>query len=150
MPGLPVKPRKVAAGALGLTAKGLEIGALVAKLVAQRLGSTDGQSRGGTRGDEGPGPVRVAETRLAPPPAERREAGEVLQAPTEPVPLVDAHARTFETHAEELADKPAADVIRAARDLSTDELRALYEYEQGHKKRKTVLQEIEAQLAPVG
>ncbi|HWH31654.1 MAG TPA: hypothetical protein VNU01_03180, partial [Egibacteraceae bacterium] len=103
-----------------------------------------------TRGDEGPGPVRVAETRLTPPPPARRQAGEVLQAPTEPVPLVDTHARTFETHAEELADKPAADVIRAARDLSTDELRALYEYEQGHKKRKTVLQEIEAQLAPVG
>jgi hypothetical protein len=124
MPALPLSPRKAAALALGVASKGMELGAFAAKLAAQRLGQPQtGPDGGRPRGDE---------------------------APADPVPMVDPHARTYETHAAELADKPAAQLIRAIRDLSTDELRSLYEHEQANKKRKSVLREIENQLAPVG
>lgn len=157
MPRLPLSPRKTAALLLGAASKGMELGALAAKLAAQRLGQSAETARpgtkppsGGPRGDEGPGPLHVAETRLTPPAAQDMEAGRVSAPPTDPVPMVDPHARTYETHAAELADRPAAQLIRAIRDLSTDELRGLYEHEQANKKRKSVLKEIENQLAPVG
>jgi hypothetical protein len=151
MPSLALIPRKTAAVALGLAARGMELGAFAAKLAAQRLGQAqDMPGSGPPRGDEGPGPLRVAEARLHPPAEERGEAGRVSAPPTDPVAMVDPHARTYETHAAELADKPAAQLIRAIRDLSTDELRGLYEHEQANKKRKSVLKEIENQLAPIG
>ena len=73
---------------------------------------------------------------------------EVDLTPTEPVPGVEEHARTYDTHVEELADKPAAAVISAVEHLSTDELERLYSHEQRNKKRKTVLAAIERSLAP--
>lgn len=171
MPSLPVNPRKVIAGSLSLTAKGLQIGAFAARAVAEKLGqqadgaapareaSQEPQGRVGGNGSPGDGagvgrprrqPAPVAEIRLDAPPAEEMERGAVLQAPTEPVPLVEQHVRTFETHTAELAAKGAADVINAIATLSTDDLRLLYEHEQANKKRKTVLKAIEAQLTPVG
>ena len=173
MPSLPVNPRKLIAGSLGLAAKGLQIGAFAARAVAEKLGqqaeddgaapareaSQEPQGRVGGNGSPGAGagvgrprrqPAPVAEIRLDAPPAEEMERGTVLQAPTEPVPMVDQHVRTFETHAAELAAKSAGDVIDAIATLSTDDLRLLYEHEQANKKRKTVLKAIEAQLTPVG
>lgn len=64
-------------------------------------------------------------------------------------PVGDAGTtRTSESHTEELAGQPAASVIRAIRDLSTDELGRLYEYEQAHRARKSVLAAIERATAP--
>lgn len=150
MPALPLSPRKAAAVALGVASKGMELGAFAAKLAAQRLGQAPtGPGGSRPRGDEGPGPLRVAETRLTPPAEEETERGRASAPPADPVAMVDAHARTYETHAAELADKSAAQLIVAIRDLSTDELRGLYEHEQVNKKRKSVLKEIENQLAPI-
>ena len=157
MPSLPVNPRKVVAGTLGLAAKGLQIGAFAARAVAEKLNQDTDRSGGAPRRPDGTGvgrprrqPAPVAEVRLDAPPAREMEQGAVLQAPTEPVPMVDQHRRTFETHAAELAERSAGDVINAVASLSTDDLRLLYEHEQANKKRKTVLKAIEAQLAPVG
>lgn len=157
MPSLPVNPRKVVAGTLGLAAKGLQIGAFAARAVAEKLGQdADGADRQAPQRPQGTGvgrprrPAPVAEIRLDAPPAEDMEQGAVLQAPTEPVPMVEQHVRTFETHAAELAERSAGDVINAVATLSTDDLRLLYEHEQANKKRKTVLKAIEAQLTPVG
>lgn len=150
MPSLAILPRRTAAVALGLAARGMELGAFAAKLAAQRLGQSQAPPGGQRpRGDEGPGPLHVAETRLHPPADEPRQPGRVSAPPADPVAMVDPHARTYETHAAELADKPAAQLVRAIRDLSTDELRGLYEHEQANKKRKSVLKEIENQLAPI-
>lgn len=160
MPSLPVNPRKLVAGGLGLAAKGLQIGAFAARAIAEKLGQEaerDGTPRQDTQSRDGGGvgrprrqPAPVAEVRLTPPPAEEMARGAVLQAPTEPVPMVDQHVRTFETHTAELAAKSAGDVIDAIATMSTDDLRLLYEHEQGNKRRKTVLKAIEAQLTPVG
>lgn len=150
MPSLSMIPRKAAVVALGLAAKGMELGALAAKLAAQHVSQSAVTDGGRPQGDEGPGPLHVAETRLHPPTGERHEPRRVSAPPSDPVAMVDPHARTYETHAAELADKPAAQLIRAIRDLSTDELRGLYEHEQANKQRKSVLKEIENQLAPVG
>lgn len=78
-------------------------------------------------------------------PAER---GAVSAPPTETVPDVAAHARSPETHTEGIASRPASEVVSAVGDLSTDELRRLYEHETATKKRKTVLAAIERALAP--
>lgn len=158
MPSLPVNPRKVIAGTLNLAAKGLQIGAFAARAVAEKLGQdADGRGQQAPQRPEGTGvgrprrePAPVARIRPTPPPAEDMEQGAVLQAPTAPVPMVEQHVRTFETHAAELAAKSAGDVINAIATLSTDDLRLLYEHEQGDKKRKSVLKAIEAQLTPVG
>lgn len=76
----------------------------------------------------------------------------VQEPPSVAVPYEDspAHVRVPETHVDELAAKPAADVIKAVDRLSTDELSRLYEHEQTHKKRKTVLAAIEEALSPTG
>lgn len=157
------KSRTVAAGALGLVSRGMALGSLITRAVADRLrgdrlrGDGDGRivapigeelAPRPARGDEGPGPVRLAEARLHPPAEEEMQAGAVLQPPTEPVPEVETHARTHETHLEELTDLNASELVRRIRDLSTDELRRLWEHESANKKRKTVLQAIEAQAAP--
>lgn len=146
--------RTAAAGALGLASKGMELGAFATRMLARKLAADGGRRpappSGRARGDEGPGPLRVAEARLSPPEPERREAGRVSAPPSDPVPLVDQHVRTYETHVEELAARSAGDVINEVTKLSTDELRALWEHESANKKRKTVLQAIEAQLVPTG
>jgi hypothetical protein len=74
--------------------------------------------------------------------------GQVKPPPQEPVaapgePEASGHARTSMTHAAELADRPAAEVIAAVNDLSTDELRLLLEHEESHKRRKSVIDAIE-------
>ena len=107
---------------------------------------------GTLRADAGPGPVAVATPFQAPGAAEDQggsaTTGRTEEPPTEPVTGVDEHARTYETHVEELAAKPAADVISAVEHLSTDELERLYSHEQANKKRKTVIAAIEASLSP--
>ena len=65
-----------------------------------------------------------------------------------PEVTAEVHARKPETHAAELAGKPASDLIRLIDGLSTDELRLLYEHEQSNKRRKTVLAAIERALSP--
>ena len=74
--------------------------------------------------------------------------GRVIEPP--PTPLLDEtpHVRTSESHIEELAAKPAAQVVAAVADLSTDELRLLTEYEMAHKNRRTVMAAIEKAAAP--
>ena len=74
--------------------------------------------------------------------------GRVVEPP--PTPLLDEtpHVRTSESHIEELASKPAAQVVAAVADLSTDELRLLTEYEMAHKNRRTVMAAIEKAAAP--
>ena len=76
------------------------------------------------------------------------EIGRVVEP--DPTPLLDEtpHVRTYESHIEELADKPAGQVVQAVTGLSTDELRLLTEYEMAHKNRRTVLGAIEKALAP--
>jgi hypothetical protein len=76
------------------------------------------------------------------------ERGRVVEPP--PTPLLDErpHVRTSESHIEDLAAKPANQVVAAVRDLSTDELRLLTEYELAHRNRKTVMSAIERALAP--
>lgn len=157
MPGLPLTPRKLVAGSLGLAAKGLQVGALAARVVAERLGQSDGDGGVATPPSSSPAPAarearpsEVSTIRTAPPEPADLRPGRVSAPPVEPVPMVDQHARTYETHAAELADTPAAQLVRKVRELSTDELRALYEHEQANKKRKSVLKEIEAQLTPAG
>ncbi|HVM20468.1 MAG TPA: hypothetical protein VM307_10950 [Egibacteraceae bacterium] len=76
------------------------------------------------------------------------EVGRVSQPP--PTPLLDEtpRVRTSATHIEDLANKPASEVVSAVSGLSTDELRLLTEYEMDHRNRKTVLQAIEKALVP--
>ena len=74
--------------------------------------------------------------------------GRVVDAPGTPLLDEHPHLRRSESHVEELATQPVADVIRAIDDLSTDELRQLTEYETSHRNRKRVLQAIERALAP--
>lgn len=69
-------------------------------------------------------------------------------APTVPAPEGPTHQRTYESHVEAVADGTAAEVTAQVPSLSTEELGRLYEHEQAHKKRKTVLTAIEAALAP--
>lgn len=76
------------------------------------------------------------------------EVGRIVEPP--PTPLLDEtpHVRTSESHIEELAAKPAAQVTAAVANLSTDELRLLTEYEMAHKNRRTVMAAIERAAAP--
>lgn len=74
--------------------------------------------------------------------------GRVMEPAATPMLDEHPHVRTSESHVEELATRPVADVIRAIDGLSTDELRQLTEYETSHRNRKRVLQAIERALAP--
>lgn len=74
--------------------------------------------------------------------------GRVVEAPETPLLDESPHVRRAESHVEELATRPVAEVIRAIDDLSTDELRQLTEYETSHRNRRRVLQAIERALAP--
>lgn len=96
------------------------------------------------------------------PPRDARSTADVVEAVEEqrpergrtvepdPTPVLDEtpHVRTSESHIEELAAKPAAQVIDAVADLSTDELRLLTEFEMAHKNRVTVLAAIEKAFDP--
>lgn len=76
------------------------------------------------------------------------ERGRIVEPPATPLLDETPHVRTSETHIEELAAKPAAQVVAAVADLSTDELRLLTEYELAHKKRRTVMAAIEKAATP--
>jgi hypothetical protein len=56
--------------------------------------------------------------------------------------------RRPDSHTAELAEQTVADIVERIPSLSTSELEALYEYEQAHRNRKTVLTTIERSLAP--
>lgn len=86
-------------------------------------------------------------------PARAATPGRVRPGPSdEPAqtPVLDEtpHVRTSESHIEELAAKPASQVIAAVSGMSTDELSWLTEYEMQHRNRRTVLAAIERALTP--
>ena len=172
---IPSKLRTVSAAALSTSARALSLSSHLLEGLSgllrpdEQAAQDQDTAGGGGPTAEGPGPVptsgsavvadevpedgwagdyeAVGEAWAA---GEVGVVGDVEAPPTEPVAGVDEHARTSETHVEELADKPAAQVISAVEELSTDELERLYRHEQGHKQRKTVLAAIERSLAPRG
>jgi hypothetical protein len=93
------------------------------------------------------GKEAVADPEETLPPVADRDP-EATAPPTVPAPEGPDRARTYETHVEELADKTASEIAAEVPELSTDELRRLYEHEEANKKRKTVLQAVERALAP--
>lgn len=159
--------RKVAADGLRMAAAALAVTSRVVEQGAELLRGGDGDDRTAAEPmpwdrpaprapfDEPPahddtppgplGPVDVDEEREQP-----DAAGAVEQPPVAPQPVLDddARVRSPDTHAAELAARPAAEVVAAVEDLSTDELRALYEEESSGKKRKTVLTAVEQALSP--
>lgn len=95
-------------------------------------------------------------------PAVRPEPATVTTLPTPtPPPVVDPVVQELdvvledggrvsapESHIAEVAGRPAAAVVRAIADMSTDELEALIEYEAEHRNRKSVLAAIARAVAP--
>ena len=78
-------------------------------------------------------------------PAPSPDAQETAAAePPEP----DPDQRSRENRIAKLASRPVSVVVAAMNNLSTDELRLLYEYESSHKARKTVLAAIERAQRP--
>jgi hypothetical protein len=133
--------------AMSITAKVLSVAAEVTTAVARRARPGRTPQATSARVEQQPAaPESVSPEQLADPLPETEAT--VSPPPTEPVPNGPSHVRTAETHAEELARKPASEVIEAIAGLSTDELGRLYEHEAGHKKRKTVLKAIEQALTP--
>lgn len=130
----------------------LSAGATLTDLAARALRPTP---------EAGPEPEPEAEPEAEAGPEAEPEAEAEAGPPEPPLSVLDvdvpetgpgeeSHRRTSESHTEELAQRPAAQVIRAIRDLSTDELEALYDYETSHRNRKSVLAAIERALAPPG
>lgn len=140
--------RWAAAMGLSAVAKSLAAGARLTEEVAKRVrgdGERGDSADGAVREPAGPDRHRERDGRGEPPqPSDLA----VTEPPTEPVPDVPMHARTHETHAEELAARTAAEVIAAVPQLSTDELGRLYEQELATKRRKTVLEAIERSADP--
>lgn len=146
--------------ALSGAAKGLNLASKLLEATSKNMrpGTLDGTDRQPRE----PAPVEQApvEEAITPPAGSdlAQTAAEVTQDVPEigrvvepdPTPLLDEtpHLRTYESHIEELADKPAGQVVQAVSGLSTDELRLLTEYEMAHKNRRTVLGAIEKALAP--
>lgn len=109
-----------------------------------------------------PAPIQAAPTLVSPvetagstDPADLVVPAEVTSPTAEPAPgpadldpVPGGVGRTFESQTAALAAKPAGEVVRAVRGMSTDELEALLDYEMSHRKRKTVLGAIERELAP--
>lgn len=89
---------------------------------------------------------------VTPPPARGRapsagERGATRTPPTVDVPDGPDHERAPESHVAALADGTADEVAERVPGLSTDELRALQEYEKAHRNRQTVLEAIERSAA---
>lgn len=128
--------RSAASTALAVAAKAMAVGSRavdrVAGLVRPEAASPDGGGRGRPEPTPSPDPAR----------------GAVRTPPTEHVPQVPTHTRTYETHVEELAAGTAAEVLAVIPELSTDELGRLYEHELANKKRKTVLASVERATDP--
>ena len=139
--------------ALGVSAQGLSLVSKVLETTAKTL-----------RPDaphEAQAPIRRAPEPASPPSppvgteavisgvaADVPQRGRVVEPPATPLLDETPHVRTSESHIEELAAKPAAQVTAAVAGLSTDELRLLTEYEMAHKNRRTVMTAIERALAP--
>lgn len=110
---------------------------------AQRRGSESaGEQSSGTASDE---PV-------TPPPAQGRapgagDRGATRTPPTVDVPDASNHEQAPESHVAALAEGTADEVAERVARLSTDELRALQEYEKAHRNRRTVLEAIERSAA---
>jgi len=146
--------------ALGLSASGLSVASKLLDAVAQSLRA--GTDSNGADPNRESTPRRSApdvSTRPASPPLGTEaviesvaddvpQRGRVSEVPDTPLLDEAPHVRTSESHTEELAAKPAGQVAAAVRDLSTDELRLLTEYELAHRNRRTVLTAIERALAP--
>lgn len=115
-------------------------------------GSEGSAGRAG-HGEHEQGDGQPAQEGLVTPPAAESATpgagghGAVRGAGTVDVPEVSAHERAAESHVAELAAGTADDVAGRVRALSTDELRALHEYETAHKNRRTVLDAIERAAA---
>ena len=150
--------RRVAAGALSAAAGVLGLTARMAEQGASLLrGASTPQAPEEAMPWDRPRPAPAGATapeasardasapEEAAPQAPRREA--TAAEPAEP-DLDRPWVRSPETHAAALVARPAAEVIAAVDDLSTDELRALYEQESKTKKRKSVLAAIEQALSP--
>jgi hypothetical protein len=147
--------RTTLTGALSGTAQALSIASKLLDATAKSLRTSDGASDGARSPAPKPRPrprpasepvgTEAVIAEVAPDPT---ELGRVIEPP--PTPLLDdtPHLRTSESHIEELAAQPAASVVKAVADLSTDELRLLTEHELAHKNRRTVLTAIEKALAP--
>lgn len=89
---------------------------------------------------------------VTPPPAQGRaptggQRGDTRTPPTVDVPDAPSHEQTHESHVAALADGTADEVAQRVPELSTDELRALQEYEKAHRNRRTVLEAIERSAA---
>lgn len=133
--------RATASTALAAAAKALAVGSRLADQVAGRVRPDTSPA-----GDDGR--AEAAQEQPAPSPDREAARGAVRTLPTEPVPEVPTHARTYETHVGELAAGTAAQVLAVIPELSTDELGRLYEHESANKKRKTVLTAIERAADP--
>lgn len=136
--------RKAAAGALSVVASGMSLGSKVASRIADLVRDGGQRPSAPAKTDE------VLEVVGQDRQTDAARRARVSDSPTEPVADAPAHVRTYETHVEELADKPATEVIAAVPGLSTDELGRLYEHEAAHKKRKTVLAAVENAADPHG
>lgn len=139
--------RKAAAGALSVVASGMSLGSKVTGRIAEMVR----EGPGAQRSSAGSAPAKTDEVLEVVGQDRQTDAARrarVSDPPTEPVADSPGHVRTYETHVEELADKPAAEVIAAVPGLSTDELGRLYEHETAHKKRKTVLAAVERAADP--
>jgi hypothetical protein len=132
--------RATVAGLLHVSARVLSLTSTLTQSAAQRLRPDLPAPPAGP-----PGPARAPERSMADQLAERRVKAE--PPPTVAVPEGPARVRAPETHAAELAQKPASEVVAEIAHLSTDELGALYEHEQANKRRKTVLAAIESAAA---
>lgn len=143
------KPKQIArtasAGVLTGVAKAMALGSKLTDKVAGRLRGRDGQP------GQPPEPEttdQVLEEIGQDRQTDAAQRAAVREPPTEPVTDVDPHVRTHETHIDELAAGTAAEVIDTIPELSTDELRRLYEHESDNKQRKTVLRAVERALEP--
>jgi hypothetical protein len=139
--------RSSVSSAMSVTARVLSVAAEVTTAVARRARPgrrPQGRSTGVEQQPATPEAVSPEQLSKALPETDAT----VSPPPTEPVPDGPSRVRTAETHTEELAMRPASEVIEAVAGLSTDELGRLYEHEAGHKKRKTVLKAIEKALTP--
>ena len=116
--------------ALETSAKALRLLAYANELLAAKVASA-AQSRGEAQSnvDEPSQPAAARVAAVAAPPGDT--AGDELP-------------RDIAT----LAGYPAPTVVRAIDTLSSPELADLYDYESNHRRRRTVLQAIEAALAP--
>lgn len=145
--------RSTVGGALAGTAQALSIASKLLEATAKTLRPDAHQ--------KDPAPQRPTDEAATRSPSEpigtEAEVVEAVEAAPEPrvveppaTPLLDEtpHVRTSESHIEELAAKPAPQVVAAVADLSTDELRLLTEYELNHKNRRTVMAAIERALTP--